>query len=282
MSSTGMSWARQQKAGNATAKAVLLLLGELVGDDGISTRSQTQLAEILECNRDTVGRALTHLEKANLIRRERRQASDTKRLSDRIVLQMAETFTVTTLENDVPEPEETEHANIEHSNIEHSETTQREHANIEQREHANIEQSINSSLNSQVTSSGDGASAAQAQELELPGIAAKTVAELTPDKYIAAKISTWLKDAQSFHAIRGIATWALGAYPDMTPDEIGAVMVAIVRAGKHITKINIHAHIQGYSNRGTPKPSTTNQRVSSALDRAAMWEAREEAQSANR
>jgi hypothetical protein len=272
MSSVGMTWARQQTAGNATAKAVLLLLGELVGDDGsISTRTHTQLAETLECNRDTIGRALSHLEKAGLIRRERRQASDTKRLPDRIILAIGGPFTVRPLPNDTAdtEPEQSECANNEHSKIE-----QRECANIEQRECANIEQTINSSLNSGLTSSGgDGASAAP-QELAIPGVQPKTEVAVRRTAQ-QGQIADWVAQEVGF-GIKRQALFKLAEAPlehGFTAREVAMAMRAVWKMDRSLTAQTLARYLQGISRPGgTPKPSTTNQRVSSALDRAAEYE----------
>ena len=262
-----MTWARQQRAGNATAKAVLLLLGELVGDDGISTRSQTQIAEILECNRDTVGRALTHLEKENLIRRERRQASDTKRLSDRIILIMTETFTVTTLENDVPEPAETEHSNIEHSNIEHSETEQREHANIEQLKD-------NYLLNpSQTSSAGDGASAAPG-ELAIPGIPPRQEVAIQGQQ---GQVADWVSKTVVGPGMPRQAIFKLAQAPlehGFTANEVACAMRDVWHMDRNLSAQTLARYLQGITRdrQARPKPSTTNQRVEAAVSRAEQYE----------
>jgi hypothetical protein len=274
MSSTGMAWARQQRAGNPTAKATLLLLGELVGDDGTTTRSQSQLAEILEFNRDTAGRALIHLEKIGLIRRERRQASDTKRLPDKITLAIQGAFTVEPLPNDVPEtePAKSEHANIEHSNIE-----QREHANIEQREHANIEQSINSSVNSPLTQTpADGASAATG-ELAIPGLPPRAEVAIQGQQ---GQIADWVV-AEIKGGVPRMALFKMAQAPlahGYSAREVALAMKAVWFMDRSLNAQTLARYLQGITRPGgQPKPSTTNQRVGDALSRAARYRAEEEA-----
>lgn len=270
-----MAWARKQTTGNPTSKAVLILIGELVNDEGETTRSQKYIADVLELHVDTVGRQMKALEKAGYLRRERRQASETKRASDRTVLLMEPVFEVT---NPAAEDEylpdspsgRSEEPPTDLPDPAPEGLPDAESGWVPDGESGIKDKQLNSEENSLGAAASDGARN-PGNELALPGITPKTVAELDPDKYIAGKISTWLKDAQSFHAVRGIAAWALKAYPDMTPDQVGAAMVALVRNGKHITKVNLHALIEGYSRVGAVKPSTTEQRVGSALDRAAAY-----------
>jgi Pyocin large subunit len=269
MSSQGMTWARQQKTKNTTAKAVLLLLGELVGDDGVTTRSQTQLGEILECNRDTIGRALGHLEKLGLIRRERRQASDTKRLPDRIILVMAETFTATRLPNDIPE-EDTECAQNEHSK-----TEQREHANSEQRERANSKQSINSSLTPPQTSSADDGASAAPGELAIPGIPPKAEVALA----ITAKqgqVADWVEGQIQF-GLKRPALFKLAQEPlerGFSAHDVAVAMKAVWFMDRGLNAQSLARYLTGVTQKNghRAKPSTTNQRVGSALSRAEEYE----------
>lgn len=100
-----MMFARSKKTGDMTTKAVLLVLGELVDDTGITFRDQSFLAEILECSRATINRALKKLEEAGLIAREQRYEDDThKRKADVIHLRLDQQSHVTQSYTDPPEP----------------------------------------------------------------------------------------------------------------------------------------------------------------------------------
>jgi hypothetical protein len=275
MSSHGMAWARKQRTGNPTSKAVLLLIGELVNDEGETTRSQQYIADVLELHVDTVGRQMKALEKAGLLRRERRQASETKRASDRTILQMQPVFEITNPPAEDEYLPDRPSGRPEESPADLPDATPEglpdgESGWLPDPESGNKDKQLNLQENSLSAAASDDADN-PGNELAIPGIAPKTVAELDPDKYIAGKISTWLKDAQSFHAIRGIAAWAIKAYPDMTPDQIGAAMVQLVRNGRPITKLNMHTLIEGYSRVGAVKPSVTEERVAAPMNRAAEY-----------
>lgn len=94
MSGTAMVWARSRKTGNATSKALLMLMGELADDTGRCYRDQRYMADILEVSRETVSRNMGLLEKSGFIRREQRFTPDRKRRTDRIILLMESSFTV--------------------------------------------------------------------------------------------------------------------------------------------------------------------------------------------
>lgn len=272
MSSHGMSWARQQKTGNPTAKAVLLLLGELVNDEGETTRGQRYIADTLEIHVDTAGRALAKLETLQLVKRERRQASDTRRLHDRIVLMMQRTFEVTNQDPDTePEPKSDRRDDAAPEPRTESDREPDGDSAIEPDAESGIKD--NHSLNPLITSSGVGASAEPGQELDL-GIAPKAVSVLGPASDIATKISTWTKKAATYHAIRSVAQWALEQYPDKTPDQIGKVMVDLINTNRGVNKINIYNYFEGIITPSghRPKPSTTNERVAAPLSRAAEYE----------
>jgi MarR family len=286
MSSTGMAWARQQRAGNPTAKATLLLLGELVGDDGTTTRSQTQLAEILECTRQTAGRALVQLEERGLIRRERRQASDTKRLPDKITLAIQGAFTVEPLPNDVPEEEpETVPDESERSKNEHSKIEQREGSKIEQREGSKIEQSINSSFNSPLTQTGDGAASGTAQAgkaMELPGMPPRqdlVKAQPKPEQQIAAWAYEQTGKGLKYQAMMLLGKEAISH--GYQPGEVAKTMVALFKSGRNVNAQSLAQALRGIitPTGQRPTPSTTDARVATGLALRDQLRAMEETQS---
>ena len=118
-----MVWARQQKVGKPGPKFTLVVLGELCDDEGKTTRSQSYIAEILECRRATVNDHLAYLEKGGWLTRERRMFNN-RRASDVITLQLGKTITV-----NLEEPAESECTETVHSETvqpEGSETVQPE------------------------------------------------------------------------------------------------------------------------------------------------------------
>lgn len=81
-----MSWAVRQKVGNATGKAILLMLANYCDHEGTCFPSQQRLADECECGLRTVTRWLDQFEKDGLLVRERRSREDGFRTSDIIRL----------------------------------------------------------------------------------------------------------------------------------------------------------------------------------------------------
>lgn len=73
MSAEALSWAKQQQAGSASRKALLLLLADVAGEHGVLWAGVDYLASILECDRKTVMRALSDLEARGLLARVERR-----------------------------------------------------------------------------------------------------------------------------------------------------------------------------------------------------------------
>jgi len=86
MSFQAMTWAVKQKVGNATGKAILLMLANYADQDGVCFPSQEKLAQECECTRQTVSRFLGDFEKRGLIVRVERRRQDGYRTSDEISL----------------------------------------------------------------------------------------------------------------------------------------------------------------------------------------------------
>jgi len=81
-----MAWAIKQKAGNATGKAVLLMLANYADEDGICFPSQSTLATECECSTRAISNWLKRFEDAGLIARETRYGQLGYRTSDVIRL----------------------------------------------------------------------------------------------------------------------------------------------------------------------------------------------------
>ncbi|WP_420354814.1 helix-turn-helix domain-containing protein [Bartonella choladocola] len=88
MSFQAMAWAIKQKAGNATGKAVLLMLANYADEDGICFPSQSTLATECECSTRAISNWLKRFEDAGLIARETRYGQLGYRTSDVIRLSM--------------------------------------------------------------------------------------------------------------------------------------------------------------------------------------------------
>jgi len=88
MSFQAMSWAVKQKVGNATGKAILLMLANYADQDGVCFPSQEKLAVECECARQTVSRFLNDFESRGLISRVQRRRQDGYRTSDEIKLSL--------------------------------------------------------------------------------------------------------------------------------------------------------------------------------------------------
>jgi hypothetical protein len=90
VSLAAISWARRQKTGSATFKAVLMALAGYADEKGLCWPSQAALAEETEMTDRSVRTALGALEDAGFIQREKKYRKDGTRDSDRITLLLPE------------------------------------------------------------------------------------------------------------------------------------------------------------------------------------------------
>lgn len=86
MSVWAQSWAYEQRAGSAGAKAVLVALAVFADEDGFCYPSQERIAGMTEQGERTVRAHLVSLERAGLISRERRRRPDGTYLNDGFAL----------------------------------------------------------------------------------------------------------------------------------------------------------------------------------------------------
>ena len=86
MSFQAMTWAVRQTVGNATGKAILLMLANYADENGSCFPSHEKLAEACECSPKTVGRWIADFEAANILSREKRYGEGGYRRSDRLYL----------------------------------------------------------------------------------------------------------------------------------------------------------------------------------------------------
>lgn len=84
MSFRYLAWAQSAKTGSPSTKSVLMALCSIVNDDGIGFPSQQRIADDSELSVRSVKRAMTDLEKAGIITRERRYREGGYRTSDLI------------------------------------------------------------------------------------------------------------------------------------------------------------------------------------------------------
>lgn len=88
MSFQAMTWAVKQRVGNATGKAILLILANYADKDGYCMPGQKTLADECECSERTVREWLAKFEQIGLLKRDARRREDGYRTSDAIVLQI--------------------------------------------------------------------------------------------------------------------------------------------------------------------------------------------------
>lgn len=101
MSITAMAWARKQRCGSGTQKAVLMVLADYANDEGRSYPRQKTLCEDTEFGERTIREALAALERQGKIRREERRRRDGTRTSDTILLMMGQPANAAAGEEDV-------------------------------------------------------------------------------------------------------------------------------------------------------------------------------------
>jgi len=82
MSVRAMTWALEQRVGEAKRKLILIALADFADEHGCCYPAQATLAEMAECSVDTVQRGLKKLEAMGLISRERRHSKTGNRSTD--------------------------------------------------------------------------------------------------------------------------------------------------------------------------------------------------------
>jgi len=87
-----MAWAVKQKVGNATGKAILLMLANYADDEGRCFPSQETLATECECSKRSVLDWLQKFEDMGILRRDRRHWSGGYRRSDILTLNLSAAF----------------------------------------------------------------------------------------------------------------------------------------------------------------------------------------------
>ena len=86
MSFQAMAWAVKQKVGNATGKAILLMLANYADERGECFPSQEKLAEECECSIATVARWVKHFEDSGVLSRQKQYGEGGYRRADRLKL----------------------------------------------------------------------------------------------------------------------------------------------------------------------------------------------------
>ena len=81
-----MTWAVKQKVGNATGKAILLMLANYADEAGECFPSQVRLARECECSIATVARWLKHFMEVGIIEKRKQYGDGGYRRADRIKL----------------------------------------------------------------------------------------------------------------------------------------------------------------------------------------------------
>lgn len=115
MSFQAMTWAIKQKVGNATGKAILLMLANYADDEGKCFPGQEKLAAECECSARTIREWLEKFENLGLISREKRRRNDGYRTSDLIVLNLESLPEAISPEGNSPENNDSLTGNSRHS-----------------------------------------------------------------------------------------------------------------------------------------------------------------------
>ena len=88
MSFQAMSWATKLKVGNATGKAILLVLANYADENGACYPSQKRLSDECECSIATVARWLKNFEEKEVLSRKKQYGDGGYRRSDRLFLNL--------------------------------------------------------------------------------------------------------------------------------------------------------------------------------------------------
>lgn len=88
-----MAWAVRQKVGNATGKAILLMISNYADDRGECFPSQERLAEECECSVATVARWLLSFEAMGFLKRSKRYGDSGYRRSDVLIIDISQPVT---------------------------------------------------------------------------------------------------------------------------------------------------------------------------------------------
>lgn len=92
MSFQAMAWAVKQKVGNATGKAILLMLANYADEQGKCFPSQETLASECECSKRSILDWLQKFEDMGLLSRERRHGAGGYRRADILTLDLSAAF----------------------------------------------------------------------------------------------------------------------------------------------------------------------------------------------
>lgn len=92
MSFQAMAWAVKQKVGNATGKAILLMLANYADEEGKCFPSQETLAAECECSKRSILDWLQKFEDMGLLKRDRRHGAGGYRRSDILTLSLGAEF----------------------------------------------------------------------------------------------------------------------------------------------------------------------------------------------
>lgn len=92
MSFQAMAWAVKQKVGNATGKAILLMLANYADDEGRCFPSQETLAAECECSKRSILDWLQKFEDMGILKRDRRHGAGGYRRSDILTLSLSAAF----------------------------------------------------------------------------------------------------------------------------------------------------------------------------------------------
>jgi len=92
MSFQAMAWAVKQKVGNATGKAILLMLANYADENGTCFPSQQTLATECECSKRSILDWLQKFEDMGMIKRDRRHGFGGYRRSDILTLSLGAAF----------------------------------------------------------------------------------------------------------------------------------------------------------------------------------------------
>lgn len=122
---------------------------------------------------------------------------------------------------------------------------------------------------------GDGASAARkpGTDVELPGMPSRTELAVKT-KAIEAQVAEWVYE-QTGHGLKYMAMHQMAKEAmaeGYSPKDIAKAMVTMYRSNPNgtVTRAGLFRYLQGHGT-GPARPSATEQRVSSALDRAAEY-----------
>jgi DNA-binding Lrp family transcriptional regulator len=242
-----MMWARDLRAPNATAKALLLLLGELADDTGRVYRDQAYIGKILQLSRETVGRNMAKLEESGFVEREHRYTDTSRRLADITRLNLH-----VTQDHIGPEPYVTENEKPGDAGS-HSDVTQ----DHDKEKTTTTKQKRNTN-----------------------GAQASPDAAPAPEQIIAKTLYDETRGALPFMGMRTIAKWAIEAWPDLPWQQIGKSMRDLHENNRGVSKSNLRLVLDGIAVPGRPQYSRPDptEKFNKGIALAQQYAAQEAAQ----